>query len=291
MGNHDVLMISTRPGFCRSLFNRFEGPPVNIVHYSDVTAEQWRDTDLIVVDAVAAPGLITRRFPLREGVVIVTDGTHEKTLWRHATDLGAGNVMLVPDGWPHLRAVVRDVGRGGLVVAVLSTAGTDASAIVAAAVALESCSLGQVCIVLDHNSGPGSVNSYVDDVEGEISGQPGGQLRVADPAGPPPTGFQITGAVRVSRIDHDLVVINLGSSDSPLTPAAVRLADVVVVVTTAGRVAEARSFAEQCRSTAHEVRLLEVPADLNQSVSLTDNDFRATCWAALTVPVPTAPTA
>ncbi|MFE9748243.1 hypothetical protein ACFYOT_25335 [Saccharothrix saharensis] len=284
MSNRDVLMITARKGFAESLFAGLDGPPVQSLSDDAVTPEQWRDTALLLVDAVTAPELIARGFPHREGVIVVSDEVDSPRLWPHAVALGAGSVIVLPDGWPYLRAAVRDVGRGAAVIAILSAGDASASAFVASAVALESCASGQSCLVLDQDDGPGSVNSYVAEVEDRVVGEPGGRLHVASPSGSPVTEFELTGAVRVSRIGHDLVVMNIGLSDNPLLATAVRLSDVVAVVGTSGHLDEVHEIAERCRATADDVRLLELAPDFDQRTSLADDGFRAACWAALTLP-------
>jgi len=218
---------------------------------------QWRQADVILLDAVAAEELVALRLPARQGLLVLSGGADPLNAWRCAARLGAPRVLALPGEEQAIVDQLVLAGRPqeprGPVAAVLPAApGAGASVLAVglagAAAADRDVSLvdldvfgGGLDLLVGLEGAPGARWSQLRGADGLLdldqlsAALPrSGRLAILscdrDDAAPLPAEA-VTAVARAAAATSDLVVVDLPPSpDCPVVDVAIALADRVVLV-------------------------------------------------------------
>lgn len=114
---------------------------------------RWQSAPLVLLDAASVPGESTA-LPRRRGVLLVCKAAPEDGSWQCAFEVGAEDVLPLPDREADLIAALADVvegpgSAGGGVVAVLGGRGGAGASVLAAATALRASRAGGSALLVD----------------------------------------------------------------------------------------------------------------------------------------------
>ena len=113
----------------------------------------WAAASLVVVGAELADAVI-RSAPARRGnVCLVTNDLDDASVWRHAVDVGAETVVVLPDGEAALRELLADTVDGGspaaVTMSVVGGCGGAGASVFACALALAAAGRGLRVLLVD----------------------------------------------------------------------------------------------------------------------------------------------
>jgi secretion/DNA translocation related CpaE-like protein len=117
------------------------GRPV-LPHQPPVTRHAWKRAPAVILDTASAARCVADRLPRRRDVTLVTATEPGIRDWQHATEIGAEQVLVLPDRSADLVESLGDYPSGqpgdGTVVAVIGGRGGAGASVFAAALALRS---------------------------------------------------------------------------------------------------------------------------------------------------------
>lgn len=217
----------------------------------------WSGAPLVLVSADAAAAWPATRLPRRSGVLLVCRGEAEPSMWRHAVDMGAKQVLALPDAEADVVRsfgdVADDTDEPGKTVAVIGGRGGAGATVLAVALAIMAASSGHSTLIADLDPFGGGVDLTfgAEDLPGarwrdleSVSGRlPATVLRDTLPvshgvavlsAGRDCSAALPANAVesvlRAARLAAELTVVDVPRQLNPATERALRLADLALLV-------------------------------------------------------------
>lgn len=219
---------------------------------------QWKKADIVVVGDDLADQVVGARLPKRSKVWVVARSNYDSELWRQAMLIGADQVLVFPADESNFVELLNEQILGsesnGVVVSVMGGSGGAGASVLTAAIAGAAQFLGASSAVVDLDQGGAGLdyvlgaNSSSSEVRwGEIAGVKGrippaslvsglplvGGLPVLtwgeDEPVEPPVGA-VAAAIESLRASHELVVIDLGRTQSNVHPVALAHSDLVSFV-------------------------------------------------------------
>lgn len=216
---------------------------------------EWRRSPLVLVGADAAVDVATRRWGRRDGVLVVSWGPPEESVFRPSLDIGAETVLEMPLAAGHLAERLVDVDEGralkALVVGVIGGSGGAGATTFAVALA-QAGAPGRRALLVDTDTlgpgmdtvlGAGAVPGVRwSDLHGSTGRLGGRAVRDALPrcgslpfltwsgVGRMPTPDLLREVLASARRANDLVVLDLSRALDPVAAEALSACDVVLVL-------------------------------------------------------------
>jgi len=252
------LVVTSEPA-CRDALARLAaaaGADVDVVADPAAARRAWREAPLVLVGADCADAVALSRPPRRPGVVLIGDDLDDGGVWQRAVELGAENVVFLPDAEAWLvdrLAATAQTGSIGMVLGVVGGRGGAGASTLATALAVTATRLGRAAVLVDADPLGGGVDLLLG--AEDVGGARWGELaRAADRAlvnglvGLVPTVHRIavvscgrggdvcladgvaTRVVRAARRDVDVVIVDVGRRFDESTAEVLQLLDSALLV-------------------------------------------------------------
>ncbi len=271
------------------------GCDLEVASGAPAARRSWTTATLVLVGADAAVALARARLPRRPGVLLVADDTGDTGVWQRAVELGAEQVVFLPDGEPWLVSRLADTAEGGAtdcpLVAVLGGRGGAGATVLAAALAVTAARQGCRTLLVDGDPLGGGIDLVLgaEDVPGvrwpeltQTRGRvPASALaealprayglsvlsfdRDSDPVTVPAEAMRAV--LSAGRRAHDLVVVDLPRTTGEATDVVLEAASLTLLVVPA-EVRAAAAAARVASSVAARSRDLRVVARLPSASGL-----------------------
>lgn len=245
----------------------------------------WTASPLVLVGADAAAALARARLPRRSGVLLVADDLDDAGLWQRAVEVGAEQVVFLPDGDPWLVSRLADTAEGGAtdcpLVVVLGGRGGAGATVLATALAVTAAREGRRTLLVDGDPLGGGIDLVLgaEDVPGvrwPALTQTRGRVPASALAEALPRACGLTvlsfdrdsdlvsvpaeamrAVLSAGRRAHDLVVVDLPRTTGGSTDVALEAASLTLLVVPA-EVRAAAAAARVASSVASRSRDLRV---------------------------------
>jgi secretion/DNA translocation related CpaE-like protein len=259
----DVLIISNTPHLADDVRRvaAAVGISARVLPEALSAVPWWLSSAVVVLDPISLQQALQLRLPVRSRVVVVTDESHSRHLWRQALEVGSRTVLTLPDGEQWL---VDALGRAGVaskssapVVTVLGARGGAGASVLAAVLARVAAKEALSCYLIDLDPLGCGLHTYLGterlegvgwaDLHHAIGRIPSDLLRgglphvegirilswLGDDAELPPVGV-VGSVLDAAAMDADLVVVDLPRwlpmEQSPVTVEALTRTDQTLLV-------------------------------------------------------------
>jgi secretion/DNA translocation related CpaE-like protein len=237
------------------------GAEPDVADHAAAAAPLWRDAPFVVVGADRVADAAAYRLPRRPSTVVIGVDVEDGALWRHALELGAEQVLFLPDAESFLVDRLSAAASGvtlGRIVAVVGARGGAGATSFAVAYALAAARAGHRTMLVDADPYGGGVDLALGAAQGAGPGWqdfvdgaqpvPGDALATVLPRfaevtvlawSERPPGGSVPGPIPVPVLESvlaggrrgaDVVVVDLPRSFDEASRLALALADVVYLV-------------------------------------------------------------